>query len=210
MRRSTRAGVVVAATVGAILTASPALAHDAPPKGNGDWVPVEELRPGFYDPVEISACGTTVTITTGDEADVEGRETPLPNGELLYEQRGERTIDLRREDTGQVIDELDVSGPYTEVFSADGTEITAWYFGPSILYPIPEFGPVDAAAFEAAGIPDLAYFKRGVVAFEVVLSPDTGEFIEETAYVDARVRDLCTWFDGNRGHGNDRNRGHHS
>jgi hypothetical protein len=204
MRSSTRAGVVLAAAVGATLTASPALAHDTtPPESSGDWVPIEELRPGFYDSVDVSACGTTVTITTGDEADVEARETPQPNGELLFEQRGERTVDLTRQDTGQMIDELDVSGPYVEISSADGAEITAWYYGPSILYPIPEFGPVDAAAFEAAGIPDLAYLKKGVVTFDVVLNPDTGEFISETADVDARLRDLCTWFDGNRGHAND-------
>lgn len=137
------------------------------------------------------------------EADVEARETPQTNGELLFEARGEHTVDLTRQDTGQVIDELDISGPYVEIFSADGSEITAWYYGPSTLFPIPEFGPVDAAAFEAAGIPDLAYFERGVVTFDVVVNTETGEFISETADVDARLVDLCTWFDGNRGHGND-------
>ena len=208
MRRSIRAGVVVAAAVGTTLTASPALAHDTPPEGSGDWVPIEELRPGFYDPVDIAACGTTVTMTTGDVADVEARESTLPDESTLFEQRGGHTIDLTRQDTGQVIDELDISGPYVEIFSPDGTEITAWYYGPSILYPIPEFGPVDVAAFEAAGIPDLAYFKRGVVTFDVVLNPETGEFISEEADVDARLHDLCTWFDNDRGdRGGDRHHG---
>jgi hypothetical protein len=210
MRRTARAGVVVAAAAaGTVFAASPAWAHDdgGPPEGSGDWVPIEELRPDYYDPVDIAACGTTVTMTTGDEADVEARETPQPNGELLFEARGEHTVDLTRQDTGQVIDELDISGPYTEIFSADGTEITAWYYGPSILFPIPEFGPVDAAAFEAAGIPDLAYFRKGVVTFEVVLNPETGEFISETADVDARLVDLCDWFDDDRGGRDDRH--HH-
>src|SRR3712207_2581074 len=59
MRRSTRAGVVVCAAVGATLTASPAFAHDDPtlPEGSGPWVTIEELQPGFYDPIDIEACG---------------------------------------------------------------------------------------------------------------------------------------------------------
>jgi hypothetical protein len=198
-----RLGVVLIASGTLALTASPAGAHSAEPAPDNDtgWVPIEELRPGFYDPVDISACGTTVTMTTGDVADVEARESTLPDGSTLFEQRGGHTVDLTRQDTGQVIDELDISGPYVEIFSPDGTEITAWYYGPSILFPIPEFGPVDAAAFEAAGIPDLAYFERGVVTFSIVLDPETGEFISEVADVDARVLDLCTWFDGDREHG---------
>ncbi len=203
MLRATRAGVVVAAAVGATLTASPALAHDTAPEGNGEWTPIEELDPAFFDPVDIAACGTTVTMSTGDVADVEGRETTLPNGDMLFETRGPQTVDLTRHDTGEVIDELDISGPLTELISADGTHVTAYVYGPSILFPVPEFGPVDAAAFEAAGLPDLAYYRKGVVTFHVVVNPDTGEFISETADVDARVHDLCTWFDGNRGHEND-------
>ncbi len=205
MNRLARAGVALVAGGTMALTASPAGAHsDEPTPGNGgDWVPIEELRPDFYDPVDISACGTTVTMSTGDVADVEGRETTLPNGDLLFEARGGRTVDLTRQDTGQVIDELDISGPLSELISADGTHITADVYGPSILFPIPEFGPVDAAAFEAAGLPDLAYYRKGVVTFYVVLNPETGEFISEEADVDARVHDLCTWFDGNRGNGND-------
>jgi hypothetical protein len=177
------------------------MAHDTPPEGSGPWAPIEELRPGYYDPVDIAACGTTVTMTTGDEADVEGRETLLPNGELLFETRGERTVDLTRQDTGQVIDELDVSGPYTEQISVDGTHIIGTYYAPTILFPYPELGPVDAAAFEAAGIPDLAYVKKGVVTFDLVIDPDTGEAVSEEADVDARIIDLCTWFDGSDGHG---------
>ena len=209
MNRFARASLVIVAGAGLSLTASPALAHDDPslPEGSGDWTPMEELDPAYYDPIDIEACGTTVTLSAGDVTEVEGRETALPDGDMLLELRGGFTIDLTRHDTGEVIDELDISGPSTEIFSADGTEITAWYYGPSILFPIPEFGPVDAAAFEAAGIPDLAYFKKGVVTFEVVLNPETGEFISETADVDARVVDLCDWFDGDRGSRDDRH--HH-
>jgi hypothetical protein len=192
------------------LTASPAGAHvdGAAPEDDAGWVPIEELRPGFYDPLDISACGTTVTITTGDVADVEGRETTLPNGDFLFERRGEQTVDLTREDTGEVIDELDVSGSLSELISADGMHSVSNVYGPSILFPIPEFGPVDAAAFEAAGLPDLAYFRKGVVTFYVVLDPGTGEFVSEEIDVDARIVDLCTRFDGNRGHGHAYGHGH--
>ncbi|MGY1786592.1 hypothetical protein [Geodermatophilus sp. SYSU D00698] len=211
MNRSARLGLVVVASGTMALVASPAGAHSggpAPDDGAG-WVPIEELRPGYYDPVDISACGTTVTMATGDLADVEGRETTLPNGDLLFETRGAWTVDLTRQDTGEVIDELDVSGPGIEVISADGTHITDHVYGPSILFPIPEYGPVDAAAFEAAGLPDLTYYREGVVTFSVVLDPGTGEFISEEADVDARVHDLCTWFDGDRGHAHAPAHAHH-
>jgi hypothetical protein len=82
---------------------------------------------------------------------------------------------------------------------------------PSILCPFPELGPVDEAAFEAAGIPDLALVKKGVVTFDLVINPDTGEAVSEEADVDGQVIDLCTWFDGNRGHHHhDKNWRHHA
>ncbi|SFO90285.1 hypothetical protein SAMN05660464_1472 [Geodermatophilus dictyosporus] len=201
MNRLARLGAVLVAGGTMALTASPAGAHPAAaaPGDDAGWVPIEELRPGYYDPIDISACGTTVTMTTGDVADIEGRETPLPDGGLLFEVRGDVTVDLTRHDTGQVIDELDVSGPYTEQVSADGTQIVGAYHAPSILFPYPELGPVDAAAFEAAGIPDLAYVEKGVVTFDLVIDPDTGEAVTEEADVDGRIIDLCTWFDGDRG-----------
>ncbi len=201
MNRLSRLGVVLVTGGTVALTASPAWAHSggAAPDDDAGWVPIEEVAPGFYDPVDIAACGTTVTMTTGDVSDVEARETPLPDGSLLHEARGALTVDLTRHDTGQVIDELDVSGPYTELISADGTHVIGTYHAPSILFPYPELGPVDAAAFEAAGIPDLAYVKQGVVTFDLVVNPDTGEAVSEEADVDGRIVDLCTWFDGDRG-----------
>ena len=210
MNRLARLGVVLVVGGSMALTASPAGAHvdGAAPDDDAGWVPIEELRPGFYDPLDITACGTTVTITTGDVADVEGRETTLPNGDFLFERRGEQTVDLTRQDTGEVIDELDVSGSLSELIYAGGTDSVSHVYGPSILFPIPEFGPVDAAAFEAAGLPDLGYFRKGVVTFYVELDPETGEFVSEEIDVDARVVDLCTWFDGNRGHGHAHAYGH--
>ena len=203
MKRSARVGVVLIASGTLALTASPAGAHSggAAPDDGAGWAPIEELRPDYYGPVDISACGTTVTMSTGDVADVEGRDITLPNGDMLFETRGEHTVDLTRQDTGEVIDELDISGALSELIAADGTHSTSTLYGPSILFPIPEFGPVDAAAFEAAGLPDLAYYRKGVVTFHVVLDPETGEFISEDIDVDARVHDVCSWFDGHHGDG---------
>jgi hypothetical protein len=209
MNRAARLAVVLVTGGTLALTASPVWAHPgtAAPDDDAGWVPIEELRPDYYGPVDISACGTTVTITTGDVADVEGRETTLPNGDFLFETRGERTVDLTRQDTGEVIDELDVSGSLSELIFADRPQSISNVYGPAILFPIPEFGPVDAAAFEAAGLPDLAYVRKGVVTFHVVFDPATGQFRSEEIDVDARVHDLCTWFDGNRGRGHAH--GHH-
>ncbi len=211
MNRSARASLVIVAGAALSLTASPALAHDdGPPEGSGPWLPAEQLDPAVYDPIDIEACGTTVTIAIGDVREAEGRETTLPNGDLLLEGRGALTADITRHDTGEMIDELDISGPLTELISADGTEVTAWVYGPSLLFPVPEFGPVDAAAFEAAGIPDLAYFTKGLVTFDVVVNPETGEFISEEADVDARLHDVCTWFgndDEHHSHHGDDHRG---
>ncbi len=204
MRRATRAGVVTAAAAGAVLTASPAWAHDAPESGDDGWVPIEAIHPDFYDPIDIAACGTTVTMTTGDIAEVEGRESTLPDGTMLFEARGGMTVDLTRHDTGATIDELDISGPVSERTSPDGTHVSSTLYGPSILFPA--LGPVDEAAFEAAGLPDLAYYREGVVTFHAVGDPETGELLSEEIDVDAhRIHDLCTWFDDDRG--NDRHDG---
>ncbi len=53
---------------------------------------------------------------------------------------------------------------------------------------------MDLAAFEEAGIPDLGYFKKGLVLFEVVVNPETGEFVSEDIDVDAKIHHLCDWF----------------
>ncbi|MGY1607583.1 MULTISPECIES: hypothetical protein [unclassified Geodermatophilus] len=208
MNRFVRGSLVIVAGAGLSLTASPALAHDDTPESSGPWVPIEELRPDFYDAaVEVEACGTTVTITSGDVRERVGRQTTRGDGSTLFKMRGDYTIDLTRADTGETIDELDVSGPYHEIISADASEYDAWYHGPSILYPYPALGPVDAAAFEAAGIPDLAYFEHGVVYFDLVIDTETGLAVSETADVRApRLVDLCDWFgDGDRGDHQERN-----
>lgn len=198
MRRATRAGVVTVAAAGAVLTASPAWAHDAPEGGDDGWVPIEELRPDYYEPFSGPACGTTVTIASGDVREVEARETVREDGSVLTEIRGDATVDITREDTGQVIDELDVSGEGYDLISADQRYFEIYLEGPSIL--LASLGPIDEAAFDAAGLPHLAYYKRGAVTIRSTGDPETGELLSEEIDVDAhRIHDLCTWFDGDRG-----------
>ena len=96
MNRSTRLGVVAGTALAALSLASPAVAHDdSPPEGSGPWLPAEELDPAIYDPIDIEACGTTVTVAIGDVREAEGRETVLPNGDTLLEGRGALTAESR-------------------------------------------------------------------------------------------------------------------
>jgi hypothetical protein len=194
MNRGPRVLLVAVASAGLPLTASPAWAHDTAPEGSGDWVPVEQLRPDYYEPFSGPACGTTVTVSSGDVREVEARETVQEDGSTLTEIRGDATVDVTREDTGQTIDELDVSGAGYDLLSADGAQLTVYLEANSILLVMDN--PVDLAAFDAAGLPHLTYYTKGTVTFHVTLDPATGEpsavEIDNNA---RRVVDLCDWFE---------------
>jgi len=211
MNRSARAGVVLVASGTLALIASPAGAHSGEPAPDNDagWVPIEQLRPDYYGAFSGPACGTTVTFTTGDVAEVEARETVNEDGSVLLEIRGEQTVDVTREDTGQTIEELDVSGEGYELFQPDGT-VENYLEANSIL--LAGFGPIDEAAFDAAGLPRLSYLTKGSVTFHFSVDLETGELLTETIDTsDARkVIDLCTWFDGNRGRGDGDGGGRHA
>ena len=75
MRRSLAVGALAVAIIGA--GASPAWAGGGTDSGGGDWVPVEQLIPEYYQPSDVNACGTTVTVSVGDVHEVEARETVL-------------------------------------------------------------------------------------------------------------------------------------
>jgi hypothetical protein len=187
MRRSFTVGVLAAAVVG--LGAPPALAHgDADDAG---FVPVEEIHPDYYTGITFAACDSTVTMEYGDVREVEARVTENPDGTTTTEYRGAATVDLTRAD-GAVIDELDVSGPGTDIVGPTGVTIVLG--GPSILFPIDE---VQQAAWDAAGLPegDLAYVKRGEVEVRVALDAEGVPVSEEWVRLDARIIDLCRWFD---------------
>jgi hypothetical protein len=195
MRRSLAVGALAAAVIGA--GASPAWAGSGEDSGGGQWVPVEQLIPDYYAPLETNACGSTITISSGDVREVEVRETVLPDGTDVLDFRGAATLDLTRQSDGATIDELDISGPAHQVVSADGTSVDVTLVGASLLFP----NPGEEHFFAEAGVPDLAYFTHGEVTLHVTVDPETGEATALTADVHAHLIDLCRWFDHGHGHG---------
>ncbi len=195
MRRSLAVGALAAAVIGA--GASPAWAGTEEGSGGGEWVPVEQLVPGYYATTETSACGTTVTVAAGDVREVEARETVLPDGTVVTDFRGALTLDLTRQSDGAMIDELDVSGPGHQVVAPDGASGDVTFEGPSLLFPYPG----EEHFFTEAGLPDLAYFRHGEVTLHIALDLATGETTSLTVDVHARILDVCRWFDHGGGHG---------
>jgi hypothetical protein len=194
MNRFARASLVIVTGAGLSLTASPAWAHSDDPDDAG-WVPAETVFPDFYTPLTIHACGTDVLIESGDEREVELRQTDLGDGVVRTEFRGDFTVDLTRQSDGAKIDELDISGDGYDEVGPDGGFILL--NGPSIAFPMDD---VQRQAIEDAAGTDLAYWKRGTVVIHFELD-ESGATVSESWDVDARIHDLCTWFDGNRGHG---------
>jgi hypothetical protein len=199
MRRSLAIGALTTLLIG--LTAGSAAAtgdHPAPDPedpGQGQWMPVD---PAYYGEVQAESCGSIVTITAGDVRQFEQRVTELATGEILTEIRGAATLDLVRESDGAVIDELDISGAGFDLQRTVGDEvrITQVLYGASLLFPYAG-SAVDLAAFEAAGIPDLAYFTdpEQSVEIETTVDAETGEPLEvEFDEVDADLVDLCGLF----------------
>jgi preprotein translocase subunit SecB len=201
MRRSLAIGTLTTLLVG--LTGGSALAtgdHPAPDAedaGPGQWAPVD---PAYYEEaIQAEACGSIVTITAGNVREIEERVTELATGEVLTEFRGAATVDLVRESDGAVIDELDIGGPGFDLTQVVGDEvrITQVLYGASILFPYAG-SAVDVAAFEEAGIPDLAYFAdpEQSVEVEIVVDAESGEPLEvEFDEIDAELVDLCGSFE---------------
>ena len=174
-----------------VLSGGVASAADDPATGGDDgWEPVPEE---YYASVEIEACGSVVTIDSGDVREVEQRSEVLDDGTVFTEYRGEQTVDLTRESDGAMIDELDVSGPGWDLVSADGTEVLVELDGPSIIWA---GNDVERAAADEEGLPYLMYFEEGSVLFRVVVDPATGESTAvDGLRFDADVVDLCDVLD---------------
>jgi hypothetical protein len=187
MRRSTAVCGLTAAFLG--LGASPALAGGT--GSEAGWVPIEQLQPDYYQPFDVPACGSTVTIAAGSVREVQERERTRPDGTVVRDYRGAATLDLVRQSDGAVIDELDIGGPSREVAAPDGSSVHVVLHGASLTYPVP--GAEDD--FTAAGLPDLGWFTHGVVTFTIASDPGTGDITGATIGVHARVTDLCRWFD---------------
>ena len=209
--RARRWGLLAGTTVLALSTTTGALAGEetpAPPEeapaqdpmGGPDWPPAdtggawlplpEEVAQAF----SVAACDSTVTVSSGDVLDVEYSAMHQADGTVRVEYRGEATIDVTRESDGAQLDELDVSGPGYEIFSADGGSITFSWEGPSI---IGAFDEVEAAVFAAQGLPPLFFYESGNTTERVVFSGDpeaetieSAEFLTDTALGVADVCDL--------------------
>ena len=183
---------VLVGTATAVLVLSGGAAAAAGDPGGGDdgWVPVPEE---YYASVEVEACGSVVTIDSGDVREVEQRSEELDDGTVFTEYRGGQTVDLTRASDGAVLDELDISGPAWDLVSADGTEVLVELDGPSLIWAGNE---VERAAADEEGLPYLTYFEEGSVLFRVEFDPTTGESTAvDGLRVDAEVVDLCDLLD---------------
>jgi hypothetical protein len=157
----------------------------------GRYVPVASE---YYDEVKIEACGSTVKLTSGDVREVEEKVTVRRDGRVVIKYRGGATIDLERASDKAFIDELDVSGPGSERWSADQTDLSISLRGPSIIWPL---SPSDAAAIKAAGLPEFSYFAKGRLTFELTLPDDPAAEpdVEITRNVARDVKDVCKMLD---------------
>lgn len=164
-----------------------------PEDTNGKYVPV---HPDYYKPVEdIPACGGSITVESGDVREVEEWVTVRRDGRTVTKYRGNGTVDILDASGEVLIDELDVSGPGTVRISADQKNLNVALKGASIVYPS---GPVEAAAFAAAGLPEVFFFEKGrlVIEVEFLNGPDAEPTSIDIAKDNIRhVRDICDMID---------------
>jgi hypothetical protein len=180
---------VLVGTAAAVMVLSGGVASGAsaqPPGDEEGWVPVPEE---FYDPVDVEACGSVVTIAGGDVREAEMRQQVLDDGATFIEFRGGRTADLTRQSDGATIDELDISGRSWDLISSDRTLVVFEVDGPSMLWA---GNDVERAAADEAGLPYLMYFEEGTVLLRLTVDPATGESTAvDGLQLDAEVVDLC-------------------
>lgn len=166
---------------------------DASRDAGGGFVPVPEE---YYDPIEFSACDTTIILTSGDVREVEMQEGVKRDGTTVVRFRGDFTVDLLRTSDGASIDELDISGAVTERFSPDPPTLLTSLKGPSIVWP---FSATEAEAFSEAGFPEFFYYEKGRLAIETEFSEDPAAV--EPVSVDIvknnirHVQDVCEMLD---------------
>lgn len=170
-----------------VLSGGVASAADTQPPGDDEgWVPVPEE---FYEPVDVEACGSVVTVTGGDVREAELRQQVLDDGSTFLEFRGDRTVDLTRQSDGATIDELDVSGRSWDLVSSDGSEVVAELDGPVVLWA---GNDVERAAADEAGLPHLMYVQEGTILLRLTVDPATGESTAvDGLRLEADVVDLC-------------------
>ena len=170
-----------------VLSGGVASAADTQPPGDDEgWVPVPEE---FYEPVDVEACGSVVTVTGGDVREAELRQQVLDDGSTFIEFRGNRTVDLTRQSDGATVDELDVSGRSWDLLSSDGTQVVFEVDGPAVLWA---GNDVERAAADEAGLPHLMYVQEGTILLRLTVDPATGESTAvDGLRLEADVVDLC-------------------
>ena len=170
-----------------VLSGGVASAADTQPPGDDEgWVPVPEE---FYEPVDVEACGSVVTVAGGDVREAEVRQQVLDDGSTFLEFRGDRTVDLTRQSDGATIDELDVSGRSWDLISSDGSEVVFQVDGPTVLWA---GNDVERAAADEAGLPHLMYVQEGTILLRLTVDPATGESTAvDGLRLEADVVDLC-------------------
>ncbi|WP_247827315.1 hypothetical protein [Arthrobacter antioxidans] len=186
---------LVAGTVASATAAEEEPAAPWPPADtDGEYLPVPDE---YYDPIAFPACGTNVTMTSGDVQDVHYKSRVKRDGSTVVKFRGSGTVDLTADPGGDLpdggfIDELDVSGPGSQRISADKSVVVEALVGPSIVYPV---SATDSAALDRGGFPELFYFDYGKLKIKISLSededavePDSVEIVRDTT---RGVVDLC-------------------
>lgn len=163
-----------------------------PADTNGRFLPVPEE---FYAPYEVAACGTTVQVASGDARSIKYRSTHKEDGTIKVAYRGHTTVDISRPSDGAVIDELDVSGRFSERYAPDGLTLGVKARGPSIISAVED---VEIAALAQAGLPSFLYFESGKLAAEIVFSDAAQSSITSLTITHnsaESVRDICQMLD---------------
>lgn len=146
-------------------------AERRPADTGGQFIPLPASIGATSDEVK-EACGTTLTITQGDEYALERKVTDNPDGSYTIEVRGRTTIDVTAAD-GRRIDEADASGSYTETDTANGYRVVA--HGPSFITPEPEETP----DWVEHGVPlEGIWWQNGVSSIESTDGGRTVQFVQ--------------------------------
>ncbi|WP_159618128.1 hypothetical protein [Arthrobacter zhaoguopingii] len=164
-----------------------------PADTDGEYLPVPK---DYYEPFSVKACGSTVTVASGDVREVHYKSRVKDDGRIKLKYRGDATVDLTRASDGAFIDELDISGPVTQRVSADGLSIEDSLKGASLIFPL---GDRDAKALAAAGFPEFFFYERGTLTIEAQLSEDPAAVeplsVRVTTNTTTLVRDVCEMLD---------------
>jgi hypothetical protein len=202
---SRRAAVLVAALV--VATAPSAAGSPAvppppvpwpPPSTHGKFLPYPEtvLMSNTYP-----ACGSHIHVGPGDVFDIQYRALVNDEGETVVEFRGDITLDVYRLSDEATLDDVGVSGTWSEIYDPDGQTVTYDRPGPAI---VAASGRVEAEAFAEAGLPETFLYLSGGLTETVIYDRAPNELgqqypqaltAEITENSTAYVFDVCKLLD---------------